>query len=682
VNGRVCTSYEDANRYWEAKGGIMMEKLEGLPAHVLRERPLESAKSAKKTSFDIVAAVVDAIDLDLTDDTDALSTNAKAARVKNENHLNKYAIRRKKANVNLTEDSIWDAITEDFGEAPQVELPGEGSAPKGGDETGDSGVSESEPKTDAPKKDGFKSKMFNKDKAEKPAEPKAEEPKEEKKETPKEAAFDQYPGEHGCRTYVGETDTQGRAKGPGQVCMKPETVKIDGRMYCDEHRPDKSASAKMATWMNDYEIQDAQRRFAQDPIIGPVCNFLAAFADEVNSNSDGWHSWPLPAHAASSLMGLVQKAKDNSRNSMPGQVPVTVEDVKKAMAPIKAFMTRRGLKAGMVMPSLVISSKKVAAAKKATALFPCKCGRKLIGGEGEEDNYYSCSGCNKISTQCDCPPSKTGNDVSADISEAKAEVVSPTTVDADIKQPVKTVEEAAKVGGCDDGLRDDKVAKTDSTGDDKYREMQRVKQQEQLKKQEEAQASKSAADISGDISEAKAEVESPASVDADIKQPVKSVEEAAKVKVLAAIARKRADAISGDIADAKSELDAGAKAELADSPEATKTVNPEHFAAAGDEHDEAVEMSDTFGELADLADNLPTQITAGAKTGSYASKNFKSKKDFREAVLSGKQISLYNPGMGEPPMNGRATVEGPWYPEPHRWYAEVMVKDGIVVGVK
>jgi len=38
--------------------------------------------------------------------------------------------------------------------------------------------------------------------------------------------------------------------------------------------------------------------------------------------------------------------------------------------------------------------------------------------------------------------------------------------------------------------------------------------------------------------------------------------------------------------------------------------------------------------------------------------------------------------MGEPPMNGRATVEGPWYPEPHRWYAEVMVKDGIVVGVK
>lgn len=43
----------------------------------------------------------------------------------------------------------------------------------------------------------------------------------------------QYENEHGCRSYVGELPT-------GHVCMKPETVIHDGRMYCDEHRPQDS----------------------------------------------------------------------------------------------------------------------------------------------------------------------------------------------------------------------------------------------------------------------------------------------------------------------------------------------------------------------------------------------------------------------------------------------------------
>lgn len=66
----------------------------------------------------------------------------------------------------------------------------------------------------------------------------------------------------------------------------------------------------------------------------------------------------------------------------------------------------------------------------------------------------------------------------------------------------------------------------------------------------------------------------------------------------------------------------------------------------------------------------------------YASVNFKSKKAFKDAVKAGEKISLYAPGMGSPNDNGREFVEGPWYPKPHSWYAEVVMENGIVVKVK
>ena len=66
----------------------------------------------------------------------------------------------------------------------------------------------------------------------------------------------------------------------------------------------------------------------------------------------------------------------------------------------------------------------------------------------------------------------------------------------------------------------------------------------------------------------------------------------------------------------------------------------------------------------------------------YASINFRTKKAFREAVKRGEVVTLYEPGLGTPPTNGRAYVEGPWYPEPHRWYAEVEVVAGRVTKVR
>jgi hypothetical protein len=66
----------------------------------------------------------------------------------------------------------------------------------------------------------------------------------------------------------------------------------------------------------------------------------------------------------------------------------------------------------------------------------------------------------------------------------------------------------------------------------------------------------------------------------------------------------------------------------------------------------------------------------------YTHTNFKSKKALKEAVAAGKEVTIYAPGLGEPKKDGQEFLEGPHYPEPHKWYAEVTMKDGKVVKVK
>ena len=64
----------------------------------------------------------------------------------------------------------------------------------------------------------------------------------------------------------------------------------------------------------------------------------------------------------------------------------------------------------------------------------------------------------------------------------------------------------------------------------------------------------------------------------------------------------------------------------------------------------------------------------------YTDINFKTKKALKEAVESGKEVSTYQPGgMFPATRDGRITLEGPHYPEAHKWYASAVVKDGIVV---
>lgn len=66
----------------------------------------------------------------------------------------------------------------------------------------------------------------------------------------------------------------------------------------------------------------------------------------------------------------------------------------------------------------------------------------------------------------------------------------------------------------------------------------------------------------------------------------------------------------------------------------------------------------------------------------YCSPNFKTKKALKQAISEGKKVTVFSPGPFPANQNGIEYIEGPHYPEPHKWYASVVVENGIIVKVK
>lgn len=67
----------------------------------------------------------------------------------------------------------------------------------------------------------------------------------------------------------------------------------------------------------------------------------------------------------------------------------------------------------------------------------------------------------------------------------------------------------------------------------------------------------------------------------------------------------------------------------------------------------------------------------------YATVNFKTKKSLKEAVAQGIKVGVFQPGPwgANAPDNGKVALEGPHYPEPHRWYAAAIVENGVITKV-
>jgi hypothetical protein len=94
-------------------------------------------------------------------------------------------------------------------------------------------------------------------------------------------------------------------------------------------------------WMNrtEIEIEVARAQAKQDVVLVHATTILKQLQEETDAHSDGWSTWMKPAKAAEKLMQFIRKGGG------------TEAELKKACVPIKAFYTRIGRAAGMVLPA-------------------------------------------------------------------------------------------------------------------------------------------------------------------------------------------------------------------------------------------------------------------------------------------------------------------------------------------
>ncbi len=68
----------------------------------------------------------------------------------------------------------------------------------------------------------------------------------------------------------------------------------------------------------------------------------------------------------------------------------------------------------------------------------------------------------------------------------------------------------------------------------------------------------------------------------------------------------------------------------------------------------------------------------------YVRPNYATKRDLIAGLSKGDKVTIFQPGSfgGNEPKNAQLAVEGPHHPEPHKWYASIVIKDGYVTKVK
>lgn len=92
-------------------------------------------------------------------------------------------------------------------------------------------------------------------------------------------------------------------------------------------------------FMNDYDIEQALRRYADQPNRLEVIEAVDALRTWADRNSDGWAYWPKPTRAASRAMEAIE---GDGTSAAFERDDMTKIEVTKALVPIKAFLTRQG----------------------------------------------------------------------------------------------------------------------------------------------------------------------------------------------------------------------------------------------------------------------------------------------------------------------------------------------------
>lgn len=105
-------------------------------------------------------------------------------------------------------------------------------------------------------------------------------------------------------------------------------------------------------WMNQWDIEDAgryARLMAEEgysvPNLIEATETLHNLMRWTNDNSDGWHVWPKPSRAANRLMEAIDGVVRVYRgfNWQSELYDISDADLKAALRPIKAFLTRHGV---------------------------------------------------------------------------------------------------------------------------------------------------------------------------------------------------------------------------------------------------------------------------------------------------------------------------------------------------
>lgn len=100
-------------------------------------------------------------------------------------------------------------------------------------------------------------------------------------------------------------------------------------------------------WMNEYEIDEAVEDLEpvadEFPRLAEAAAVLQRLKNWTNGHSDGWPYWQKPSRAANRLMEALNVSRLQVRFRPDLVEDMTDAELKAALRPIKAFLTRQGV---------------------------------------------------------------------------------------------------------------------------------------------------------------------------------------------------------------------------------------------------------------------------------------------------------------------------------------------------
>lgn len=98
-------------------------------------------------------------------------------------------------------------------------------------------------------------------------------------------------------------------------------------------------------FMNEYDVQRARAVFRRNgwTLADEANDILARLMIWTNENSDGWGYWSQPSRAAAKLVDRISETADGAWEYDSKRGDMSESDCKKALIPVKSFLTRQGV---------------------------------------------------------------------------------------------------------------------------------------------------------------------------------------------------------------------------------------------------------------------------------------------------------------------------------------------------